>query len=58
MHVNMFMIKDKARRIDTGVTISIFEINETVEIFLKYHEETGTLNKKQHMLTAKLDTKK
>lgn len=54
----MFMIKDKARRIETGVTISMFEINETVEIFLKYHEETGTPNKKQHMLTAKLDTKK
>ena len=58
MHVNAFIIRDKASKIDTGVTISTFEINETVEIFLKYHEETGTSNKKQHILTAKLDTKK
>lgn len=58
MHVNMFIIRDNAKRIDTGVTIRTLEINENVEIFLKYHEETGTSNKKQHMLIVKLDIKK
>ena len=58
MQVNMFIIRDNAKIIDTGVTIRTLEINETVEIFLKYHEETGMFNKKQHTLTVKLDTKK
>ena len=54
----MFTIIDKARRTDTGIIINILEINEMVEIFLKYHEETGKFNKKQHMLTEKLAIKK
>ena len=54
----MFTIIDKARRTDTGIIINILETNEMVEIFLKYHEETGKFNKKQHMLTEKWAIKK
>lgn len=58
MQVNIFVTKDKDRRTDTGMIRNMFEINETVDIFLKYHDEIGTFNIKQHMLTAKFDTKK